>query len=405
MLTISFTLIIGIAIGSIACIKYLNKSHAKKLKTLEQELAQKSLDQGSTCKDISNELITVKKDAKEQKEITIEKIGEAFHAGSQMMEEMAVSLNNILELVKKTETPIQNISESSDTAQGMIDNSRNSMENMSDSLNELTSISEIVGELCEHMNQVSEKTQVIHNIANQANLLSLNASIEAARAGEAGRGFSVVANDMNRLSDLSATAAQEISHILNSGLKNIEKITTEMDNKIETFTGVSNKMINCFQNMGDAVQSIGGITETLRNDSQTTIDGVKNVSETTMTTMESLTKMLSDVTGIISGNIILDIEPKDIYDYLNDYTIIDVRNPKEFNDDLSHLDQATLYCLQDNFKETISGLNKDKKYLFVCRSGGRSARGARIAQALGFTDVSNLSGGMLKWRESFPLQA
>ena len=405
MLTISFTLIIGIAIGSFVCAKYLNKSHATNLKALEQELAKNVLDQDSACKSINAELISVKKDSQEQKEITIEKISEAFHAGSQMMEEMASSLNNILELVSKTETPIQNISESSDTAQGMIDNSRNSMENMSTSLNELTSISEIVGELCEHMNQVNEKTEVIHNIANQANLLSLNASIEAARAGEAGRGFSVVANDMNRLSDLSATAAQEISHILSSGLKNIEKITVEMDNKIKSFTGVSNKMINCFQNMGDAVQSIGSITETLRNDSQSTIDGVKKVSDNTMTTMESLTKMLSDVTGIISGNIILDIEPREVYDYLNEYTIIDVRNPKEFNDELSHLEQATLYCLQDNFKEAISGMDKDKKYLFVCRSGGRSARGARIAQALGFTDVSNLSGGMLKWREAYPLHA
>ena len=403
MLTIPLALLFGTIIGCIACVIHSKRTHVKELDSLKSNLAKKLSEHDQGTENLSAELAAVKKELKEQKEITVEKISEAFHEGSRMMEEMSAGLNHIHELVIHTQEPIQNISESSNTAQGMIENSRNSMTNMSNSLIELNSISVLVNELCENMNEVNTKTVAIHNIANQANLLSLNASIEAARAGEAGRGFSVVANDMNRLSDLSATAAQEISQILSSGLKNIDKITTEMDTKIESFTGVSTRMIDCFQNMGNTVETIGNLTNVISSDSETTIEGVKTISDSTMTTMESLTKMLSDVTGIISGNIILDITPKDISNTLDQYTIIDVRNPKEFNDELGHLDGASLYCLQENFKESISDMDKNVKYLFVCRSGGRSARGARIAQALGFSDVSNLDGGMLKWRESFPI--
>lgn len=403
MLYISVALIAGVLIGYITATIVSKKSTKNQILAVENKLKQKISDSESASKSAHLELEKVKTQAEEQKQITIQKIGEAFHAGSNMMEEMGTGLSQIQELVNNTSEPIQNIFDSGNKAQNMINNSRTSMEKMAGSLTELNDISGLIGELCDHMNQVNEKTVVIHNIANQANLLSLNAAIEAARAGEAGRGFSVVANDMNRLSDLSATAAQEISQILSSGLKNIDKITADMDSKITTFTDVSNNVLGCFENMGGAVKSISSLTESLSTDSHHTVEGVKKVSETTQTTMESLTKMLSDVTGIISGNIITDISPKEAHKHLSEYTIIDVRNPNEWNDDLTHIEQATLYCLKDNFKEAIAHMDKNKKYLFVCRSGGRSARGARIAQALGFKDVYNLSGGMLKWRESFPI--
>ena len=81
-------------------------------------------------------------------------------------------------------------------------------------------------------------------------------------------------------------------------------------------------------------------------------------------------------------------------------TIIDVRRPDEFNDELGHIDGAQLMCLQDNFEFRVRQLDKEKKYLFVCRSGGRSARAARLAVAHGIQQVYNLEGGMLAWRKS-----
>ncbi len=68
-----------------------------------------------------------------------------------------------------------------------------------------------MGELSEITRQVTEAAQLIAGISNQTNLLALNAAIEAARAGKAGRGFSVVANEVKQLSLRTSRATQEIT--------------------------------------------------------------------------------------------------------------------------------------------------------------------------------------------------
>ena len=397
-------LLTGLGIGTASTVLAQRKKILRISEKHKTELRNITIEM-KECADASKQASKLtSNENSDQHELSIQKINEAFHTGSTMMEEMASSLTNIEKQVQSTEEPIRVIHTTGNEALNNIEGSKRSIDKLTTSIEQMTHISALVTSLSDRMNEVNTKTQLIHNIADQANLLSLNAAIEAARAGEAGRGFGVVANDMNRLADSSSVAAREISKILSVGLKDIESITNEINEKSEVFQGVSDDVIGTFNTMNTSINEISTLTTVLENDAGAAIQNVKNVSETTQTTMESLTKLLSDVTGIISGNSIDDLPPNEIIDKIDDYIVIDVRNPHEFNDELGHISSATLYCLSDNFKDAISSLDNEENYLFVCRSGGRSARGARVAQALGFKHVTNMSGGMLKWKElSYPV--
>ena len=81
----------------------------------------------------------------------------------------------------------------------------------------------------ESANKISEAIEIITNIAEETNLLSLNASIEAARAGEQGRGFAVVANQIQKLAEQSNESAQIIAEIIKELLQDSEHTVTVMN--------------------------------------------------------------------------------------------------------------------------------------------------------------------------------
>lgn len=95
---------------------------------------------------------------------------------------------------------------------------------------------------------------------------------------------------------------------------------------------------------------------------------------------------------------VLDIDPKELASKLNQVALIDVRQPDEYAGELGHIPKAELIVL-DTLPDLLHKVPKDKTVVFVCRSGGRSARASAIAIANGITDVYNLKGGMLLWND------
>ena len=87
-------------------------------------------------------------------------------------------------------------------------------------------------------------------------------------------------------------------------------------------------------------------------------------------------------------------ELKEKMDQQEDFVLLDVREPHEF--EYSSIDGSTLIPLGD-LEDHLESLDKEKVYVVHCRSGKRSASAVNIMTSYGFSDVSNLVGGILSW--------
>lgn len=78
------------------------------------------------------------------------------------------------------------------------------------------------------------------------------------------------------------------------------------------------------------------------------------------------------------------------------FRAIDVRRPDEWVGELGHAEGAELVTL-DHLAEAAAGWDREGRYVVICRSGGRSGRGAHILESMGFHHVASMAGGMLDW--------
>jgi methyl-accepting chemotaxis protein len=210
-------------------------------------------------------------------------------------------------------------------ANKMLDEARNEIIELTTSVNnnaELESeLSQTIETLSADMNQVKSVLGVISDIADQTNLLALNAAIEAARAGEHGRGFAVVADEVRKLAERTQKTLIEIDSTINmivqatnsaseqmihnsQEISKLASISSDVQNKIELTDSIvekaanaSEKTVNEFENTGkniDEISTIIGKINELSMQNASNVEDIASASEHLNQMTISLTDKLEE---------------------------------------------------------------------------------------------------------------
>lgn len=150
-----------------------------------------------------------------------------------------------------------------------------------------------VDELLISSNKINDILAVIRNIANQTNLLALNASIEAARAGEFGRGFSVVAEEIKKLAEMTSDSTDDIGKITKSFSDNIHRVKNGMDQSLKKLSHADNKLFDV-EGALESISSSVNITFDDINSLLENTDQMQQKKDATLEALESISSVIEE---------------------------------------------------------------------------------------------------------------